>query len=60
MFVDSHLGHFSPASGCGIFAILARSVIDPGLIEPGPPPPLLPPSLPLPPPPAGGGGGGRC
>lgn len=60
MFVDSHRGHFSAASGIGMFAIRARSANEPGLIVPEPPPPPPPP-----PPPwgceggGGGGGGGR-
>ena len=40
------------ASGCGILASRALSVMEPGLIELEPPPP--PPPLPI----VGGGGGG--
>ena len=40
MLVDSHLGHFSAASGMATFACLALSTIDPGRIEPLPPLPL--------------------
>lgn len=46
MFMESHRGHFSAVSGCGSFASLALSVIEPDLIRPG-----------LPPPSTGGGGG---
>lgn len=37
MLVDSQRGHLRPGSGWGIFAIRARSDIDPGRTEPGVP-----------------------
>lgn len=42
------------ASGCGILASRALSVMEPGLIELEPPPPPPPPPLPI----VGSGGGG--
>ena len=57
MLVESQRGQFNPGSGMGNLAILARSTIDPGLIEPSP---FAPPPPPPPPPGCeGGGGGGR-
>lgn len=53
MLVESQRGQFRPGSGKGSLANLARSTIDPGLVNPSPPPPPPPQGC------EGGGGGGR-
>lgn len=57
MFVDSHLGHLSAASGSSTLACLARSTMELGLVDPVPVVMVVPPPPPPPPVIIGGGSG---